>query len=66
MNVSHSWNELTYREHALGNGSSPYGNRLICTQWMVVNIVWLVPTSLIAQLVKNLLQCRRPRFDSWV
>ena len=32
VNVSHSWNELTYREHALGNGSSPYGSRLICTQ----------------------------------
>ena len=35
VNVSHPWNELTYRKHALGNGSSPYGTRLTWTQWMV-------------------------------
>ena len=25
-----------------------------------------VTTSLVAQIVKNLLQCKRPGFDSWV
>ena len=29
----------------------------------IPNILW---ASLVAQLVKNPLQCRRPQFDSWV
>ena len=33
---------------------------------MECDVLWVERASLIAQLVKNRLQCRRPWFDSWV
>jgi len=29
-------------------------------------VKWLIGAFLVAHMIKNLLQCRRPRFGSWV
>ena len=47
-------------------GSQRIGYDWVTKHSMLCNIVMINQASLVAQLVKNLLQCRRLRFDPWV